>query len=172
MKKLFRLCRRVTLLAATAALFVALAAPAALGATWKNLEPLKSSRADVERALGAPIGELPNESGALRFKVAGGTVVVVFVDAKFVAAHKLQPELVGTVRQIVLQHDRAPDTPESIGVAKNSNFKREERGAVVTYRNQHDGLAYTFINGKLKTTYYTAAADVMARAQKGGTGKG
>lgn len=136
-------------------------------ASWGGIEPLKSRRADVERLLGRPAENKPGQEGTLRFKVAGGTVIVAFVDARFVAAHKLDPELEGTVRQLVLQHENAPDTPESLKLADNKAFEREARGNITVYRNQRDGLAYFFLDSKLKTTYYNASAEQLKRAQKG-----
>ena len=135
-------------------------------ATWNNIEPFKSRRADVERILGKPVQNALGEDGTLRFRVAGGTVTVAFVTAKFVAAKRLQPELEGTVLQIVLQHDRATDTPESLGLANKSDFAREDgKDGVVVYRNLKDGVIYTFVGGQLKTTRYSPPAEQLARAQ-------
>lgn len=129
---------------------------------WNGIEPLKSRRADVERVLGKAVDAPGGETGALRFKVAGGMVTVSFVSAKFVATKKIMPELEGTVLQIVLQHERAADTPESLGLVNNSNFQREDKENVSHFRNQKDGISYTFINGKLKTTWHSPAAEVLA----------
>ncbi|HVF49794.1 MAG TPA: hypothetical protein VNA19_06895 [Pyrinomonadaceae bacterium] len=134
-------------------------------ANWNSIEPLKSRRGDVERALGKPLEDKPGETGTLRFKVAGGTVTVSFVNARFVANKKLSPDLEGTVLQVVLQHERAPDTPESLGLAKNSDFEREQRANVSHFRNQKDGISYTFVEGKLTTTWYSPAADQLLRAR-------
>lgn len=134
-------------------------------AAWNQIEPLKSRRADVERLLGKPIEDKPGQTGTLRFKVMGGMVTVSFVTAKFVATKKIEPELEGTVLQIVLQHERAPDSPDSLGLTHNSNFQREERQNVAHYRNQKEGIAYTFIDGKLRTTWYSPAAEQLARVQ-------
>jgi len=167
--------RRLKLFAALFA-FIAIAGFAKLvsAAAWSELEPFKSRRADVERVLGQPVKSPSGENAALQFKVAGGTVTVAFVDGKFVEAKKLLPELVGTVKEIVLQHDHSSITPESLDLAHKSDFKREDMrsdigGAV--YRNLKSGLVYTFIGGKLKTTYYTASTDQLARAQKKNAGK-
>ena len=130
--------------------------------SWNNIEPLKSRRADVERVLGKAVEEPGGETGALRFKVAGGMVTISFVSAKFVATKKIIPELEGTVLQIVLQHDRASDTPASLGLVNNSNFQREDRDNVSHFRNQKDGISYTFINGTLKTTWHSPAAELLA----------
>lgn len=137
----------------------------ARAASWLGIEPFKSRRADVERALGRPLQAAPDASGALHFKVAGGTVTVQFVDAKFVASKKLSHEAEGTVLQIVLQHERAGDTPESLKLNGNGDFEREERGNILVFRNQKEGLYYTFIDGKLKTTRYAASAEQIGRAQ-------
>jgi len=146
------------------ALFVADAAVAG-AASWKGIEPLKSRRADVERVLGRAARETMAD-GALHFDVAGGRVTIFFLTAKTVAVKKLSPELEGTVLQIVLQHDTAPDTPESLGLDKNKRFEREQKGDVLFYNNQRDGTAYIFIGGKLRTTRYSAPAEEFARTLK------
>ena len=134
-------------------------------AGWRNLEPLKSRRADVERELGQPMQEQPG--GSLNFKVTGGVVTVTFVDAKFVQTKKLSPDLEGTVLLIVLQHENSSDTPESLKLVNKSGFTREEKEAINVYYNQKDGLTYTFFNGRLKTTRYVPATGQLVRAQKG-----
>ena len=155
--------------AVLASLLVAFAAapfaPPARAAGWSGIEPLKSRRADVERLLGKPVDDRPGQTGTLKFKVAGGTVTVAFIDARFVAAHKLSPALEGTVRQVVLQHDSSSESPESLKLVKNGSFEREDRGQVSVFRNTRDGLAYTFVAGRLRTTYYTAASAQLARSQ-------
>ncbi|MBA2339312.1 MAG: hypothetical protein H0V88_02870 [Pyrinomonadaceae bacterium] len=138
---------------------------ALLAASWSNIEPLRSRRADVERQLGRPLADQPGETGTLRFRVVGGTVTVSFVTAKFVQTKKLDPALEGTVLTIVLQHENASDTPESLNLTNDSKFAREAKGDVVGYTNARDGLAYTFIGGKLKTSYYAASAAQLSRAQ-------
>src|SRR6185503_9904214 len=80
-------------------------AQAVQGASWNRIEPLKSRRAEVVEILGPPVSEAAD--GALRFNVMGGSVQISFVDAKFVTAKKLKPELEGTVLQIILQHERS-----------------------------------------------------------------
>jgi hypothetical protein len=152
-------------LSVVAFLLSGLALDAARAESWNSIEPLKSRRADVERVLGKPVEDKAGETGTLRFQVAGGTVQVSFVNARFVATKKLSPELEGTVLQIVLQHERATDTPESLGLINNSNFQREEKQNVVQYRNLKDGIAYTFIEGKLKTTWYSPASEQLLRAR-------
>ncbi|HEV2705040.1 MAG TPA: hypothetical protein VGV59_03900 [Pyrinomonadaceae bacterium] len=141
---------------------VAGASPTRAG-EWNGIEPLKSRRADVERVLGRPIQDVPGQTGTLRFKVAGGTVTVFFVNSKFVESRKLAPEVEGTVMQIVLQHERATDTPESLGLVNNSKFERQDKGEVSGFVNLKDGIAYTFVQGKLTTTRYSATAEDLAR---------
>ena len=136
-------------------------------APWSGIEPLKSRRADVERLLGKPLKDQPGENGTLHFKVAGGSVKVAFISARFIATKKLFPELEGTVQQIVLQHENSSETPESLTIAGNSKFERQQGQGGVVYRNQKDGIAYTFIGGKLKTTYFTPSSEQWSRAQKG-----
>ena len=158
---------RAALFVLTAAAFVGLDAVGARAASWKGIEPLKSRRTDVERALGAPARETQSD-GALHFDVAGGRVTVFFVSAQFVASKKLSPALEGTVLQIVLQHDKASDTPESMGLDKNKKFERDEKGNVRLYTNAKEGVIYTFVGGRLNTTRYTPPAEQLARFFKKG----
>src|SRR5215212_10893816 len=105
---------RAVALSLAAALAVLLSAGVARAATWKGLEPFVSKRADVERVLGAPVSDRFAEDGTLEFNVSGGKVTVFFVTPKFIASKRLPERYLGTVLQIVLQHDRATDTPESM----------------------------------------------------------
>ena len=159
--------RRVLASCVVSGAVVILLAQTAAAASWSGIEPLKSRRADVERALGKPLLDQPGEDGILHFKVAGGMVTVTFVTARFVQTKKLFPALEGTVLQIVLQHDNSSDTPESLGLRSKSGFEREEGTNGFVYRNLRDGIAYTFIEGKLRTTRYSATTDQLARARKG-----
>ena len=70
-------------LAAVASLL--LSAGSARAASWKGLEPFVSKRADVERVLGAPVADRMAQEGSLKFNVSGGSVMVFFVTARFVA---------------------------------------------------------------------------------------
>lgn len=160
-----RACR---LLAAFTIILAALAgfSQKATAATWNNIEPLKSRRADVERVLGKPLKDKSNADATLRFKVSGGMVTIFFVDAKFVATKKLSPELEGTVLQVVLQHENSNDTPESIGLPGKSDFQREASQQTVIYRNLKDGLFYTFLGGRLKETRYAPTAEQFVSARK------
>lgn len=133
-------------------------------ASWQGIEPLKSRRAEVVQILGQPVGESPE--GVLRFTVMGGSVQVSFVDEKFVTAKKLKPELAGTVLQIVLQHERSTDTPESMKLLQNKAFVRDDVRNVSIFRNMKAGMAYTFIDGVLKTTRYTFADGQLSRARR------
>ncbi|HYN83742.1 MAG TPA: hypothetical protein VER32_00715 [Pyrinomonadaceae bacterium] len=156
---------RVSLLAAV--VFAAVCAGEAGAATWKGLEPLKSRRTEVERALGRPVRDAVSEDGTLHFTVMGGRVTIFFVTPKFIAAKKLAPELEGTVLQIVLQHEAASDTPSSLKLDGDKRFERDSEGEVAVYRNLRDGVAYTFRGGKLITTRYSPPAEQLARlAQK------
>lgn len=132
--------------------------------SWQGIEPLKSRRADVEQILGRPISESLN--GPLTFKVMGGTASVSFVDEKFVKAKRMRPELEGTVLQIILQHENASDTPESMNLAKNRDFVRDDAKGALIYRNLKDGIIYTFLAGKLKTTRYTFSDRQIGRARR------
>ena len=130
--------------------------------SWKGIELLKSKRTDVERALGAPLRETRSDGG-LHFNVAGGKVTVFFVTPQFIASKKLAPELEGTVLQIVLQHERASDSPASLGLDKDKKFERDASGDVSVYRNLKDGLSYTFVRGRLVTTRYSVPTDQLAK---------
>jgi hypothetical protein len=159
MKRLNHLVFRATL----AITFVFLIAASVNAASWNGIEPLKSTRADVLKILGEPIGQSPD--GVLRFAVMGGTAQVSFVSEKFVSAKKLKSELVGTVLEIVLQHDRSSDTPESMKLLKNSAFTRDETQTSTIFRNVKQGLIYTF-QDTLKTTRYTFADEQLTKARR------
>ncbi|HEV2860408.1 MAG TPA: hypothetical protein VGX48_05320 [Pyrinomonadaceae bacterium] len=148
-------------LVAALAAFVLVSQPA-LAATWKGLEPFVSKRADVERVLGTPTADHFAEQGTLEFNVSGGKVTVFFVTPKFVAAKKLQPALEGSILQIVLQHERATDTPESMNLVKNSAYERQANGAIEVYTNAKDGIIYTFVESHLKTTRYSYSSAQFA----------
>jgi hypothetical protein len=135
----------------------------ASAASWNGIEPFKSTREDVVKILGQPIGESPD--GVLRFPVMGGSAQVSFVSEKFVTAKKLKPELVGTVLEIVLQHDRSSDTPASMNLLKNSAFTRDETQTSTIFRNMKQGLIYTF-QDTLKSTRYTFADGQLTKARR------
>lgn len=145
-------------------LFVFSIAANAPAASWNGIEPFKSSREDVVKILGQPIGESPD--GVLRFSVMGGTAQVSFVSEKFVTAKKLRPQLVGTVLEIVLQHEHSSDTPESLHLLKNSAFTRDETQTSTIFRNMKQGLIYTFSQGTLKSTRYTFADEQLTKARR------
>jgi hypothetical protein len=152
---------------AVAFVVLALAAQAAQAATWKGLEPFVSKRADVERVLGAPVADHLAQNGTLHFNVTGGQVTVFFVTPKFIAAKKLSPDLDGTVLQIVLQHTSATDTPESLNLVNNKDYDRQSKDQVDFFMNAKDGVGYTFVNDRLKTTRYSYSAEQLARIQRG-----
>jgi hypothetical protein len=158
---------RAVVLSLAAALAVLLSAGTGRAATWKGLEPFVSNRADVERVLGAPAADRYNEDGTLEFAVAGGRITIFFVTPKFIASKKLPAHYEGTVLQIVLQHQSARDTPESLNLVTNKAFKREAQGSVEKYTDEKDGLIYTFVESHLKTTRYAYSTDRLARIQQG-----
>lgn len=132
---------------------------------WNGIEPLKSTRADVERTLGKAIeDDAAGAPSALRFRVAGGIVTVAFVDKKFVENKKLNAALEGTVLQIILQHETATDTPETLKLNGKSEFVKESGGNTTTYRNVKDGIYYTFIENRLRTTRYSPSAEELKKA--------
>ena len=136
----------------------------AFAASWNGIEPFKSNRGDVIKILGQPIGE--STDGVLRFNVMGGSVQVSFVSDNFMKAKKLRPELVGTVLEIVLQHEKSSDTPVTMKLMDNKAFVREETKTTTIFRNAKDGIIYTFMNDKLKSTRYTFADSQLSRARR------
>lgn len=135
-----------------------------MAASWNGIEPFKSRRADVVKILGEPATE--SSDGAMRFNVAGGSVVVGFVTPRFVAAKKLSPALEGTVLQIVLQHDSSSDTPESLGLLKDRSFVPDDAQGSSVFRNAKDGIIYTFFGGKLRTTRFGFSDSQLVRARR------
>ena len=150
-----------------AAVSLLLSAAGARAASWKGLEPFVSRRADVEKALGAPVADRMAEDGSLKFSVSGGTVTVFFVTQKFVATKHLAPKLEGTVLQIVLSHDNATDTPQSLSLVTNKQYKLTSHNSVEVYLDEKEGLSYTFVGGHLKTTRYSYSEQQLARIQRG-----
>jgi len=131
--------------------------------SWQGIEPFKSRRDDVLKILGTPISE--SQSGPLTFKVMGGTASISFVDQNFVRTKRLRPELEGTVLQIILQHENSSDTPESMKLADNRKFTRDQMNDALVFRNLKEGVIYTFLGGTLKTTRYTFSEDQISRAR-------
>ena len=150
-----------------AAAYVILSSAHARAATWKGLEPFVSKRTDVERVLGAPVADRFAEDGTLEFNVSGGKVTIFFVTPKFVAAKKLPERYTDTVLQIVLQHERATDTPESMNLVRNSAFEHRHDKGVDVYLEPKEGVAYTFVDSLLKTTRYSYSSQQLARIQRG-----
>jgi len=133
-------------------------------APWNGIEPLKTRREEVIKKLGAPAGE--SAEGVLRFNVMGGSVLVSFVNEKFVKSKKLRPDLVGTVLLIVLQHEHSSETPETLKLAANHSFVKDESKGTTIFRNLKEGLIYTFIDGSLRTTRYTFADEQLTKARR------
>lgn len=133
-------------------------------ASWNGIEPFKSRRDDVLKILGHPVGE--TAEGAVRFAVSGGSVLVSFVNEKFVTSKRLRPELAGTVLEIVLQHEHSSDTPESMSLLKDKDFVRDEIGNASIFRSNKSGMVYTFVDGKLKTTRFTFSEAQLAKMRR------
>jgi len=133
-------------------------------APWNGIEPLKTRRDDVIKKLGTPAGESPE--GVLRFNVMGGSVQIRFVNEGFVKAKKLRPDLVGTVLEVVLQHEHSSDTAESLKLAENHSFVKNESKGTIIFSNLKEGLIYTFIDGSLRTTRYTFADEQLTKARR------
>ena len=158
-----RACWSLALRFSIAIIVLGFSASAVRAASWQGLEPFKSRRSDVLQALGKPVSD--PFGGPLTFQILGGTASVSFVDANFVRTKKLQPELEGTILQIILQHERSSDTPDSMGLLKNRAFTREEAKDALIFRNLKEGVVYTFLNGRLKTTRYTFSENQISRAR-------
>ncbi|HKG12904.1 MAG TPA: hypothetical protein VKB12_06180 [Pyrinomonadaceae bacterium] len=150
-----------------AAAYVILSSAQARAATWKGLEPFVSKRADVERALGAPAADRLAEDATLEFNVSGGKVTVFFVTQKFAAAKKLPERYLDTVLQIVLQHESATDTPESMNLVTNKAYEHRHDKGVDVYLEPKEGIAYTFVDSHLKTTRYSYSSQTLAKIQRG-----
>ena len=154
---------------ATAILIVSILAAASFAGdanadSWNGIELFKSRRDDVMKILGKPISE--SSEGALRFAVSGGTVLVSFVNEKFVTNKRLRPELLGTVLEIVQQHEHSSDTPESMNLLKNKDFVRDDVENVSIFRSNKSGMVYTFVDGRLRTTRFTFSAAQLARLRR------
>ncbi len=150
-------------LAVLAAAFAVLmfASQEARAATWKGLEPFVSKRADVERVLGRPTTDRLAKDGTLHFALPDGAVTFSFVTPKFIAARKLSPALEGTVFQIVVQHAASTHTPESLKLVKNPDYEVVASGPTQVYTNPKDGIYYTFVESRLKTTRYSYSAEQL-----------
>lgn len=161
--KTSRACWSLVLRFSIAIIALGFCSSAVRAASWQGLEPFKSRRGDVLQALGTPLSD--PFGGPLTFKILGGTASFSFVDANFVRTKKMRPELEGTVLQIILQHESSSDTPDSMGLLENRDFTREEAKEALIFRNLKEGVVYTFLNGKLKTTRYTFSENQIGRAR-------
>ena len=148
---------------AVSALVMLLASVTANAGSWHGIEPLKTRRAEVLKILGTPLSD--NADGPLTFKVMGGTVTIFFVDQNLVRAKRLRGDVAGTVLQIVLQHENSSDTADSLGLLKNKRYAREDAKGAVIFRDLKEGIVYTFVNSKLKTTRYTFSEDQISHAR-------
>jgi hypothetical protein len=163
----FRAHARAAAVVLAALSFVLLSSRIGRAASWKGLEPFVSKRADVERVLGTPVSDRLAGEGTLKFNVSGGTVTVLFVTPKTRAAKKLPAKYEGTVLQIVLSHDNATDTPESMNLVTNKAFKRQGHDHVEVFTDEKEGIVYTFVDSRLKTTRYAYSEQQLARIQRG-----
>jgi hypothetical protein len=143
------------IVAITAITFAAVAG-LAQAASWKGIEPLKARRADVIRILGKPVSGGPTDP-SMRFTTRDGVAIVSFVRRDFGALKGWDPQLEGTVVQILIQHEGSKDTPRSLGLEGNAKFDRQEKGDTVFYRNRKEGIIRIFKAGKLATTIYAPA---------------
>jgi hypothetical protein len=91
---------------------------------------------------------------------------VRFVNESFIKSKKLRPDLAGTVLEIILQHEHSSDTPESLKLADNHSFVKDESKGTTIFTNLKEGLIYTFIDGSLRTTRYTFANEQLTKARR------
>lgn len=159
-RRVARVHSAFAILAAVFALLL-LASQAGRAATWKGLEPFVSKRADVERVLGKPTADRLAKDGTLHFELPAGPVTITFVTPKFIAARKLVPALEGTVLQIVVQHTASTETPESLKLVNNPDYEKVASGPTQVYTNPKDGIYYTFVESRLKTTRYSYSAEQL-----------
>jgi hypothetical protein len=141
-----------------------LGSSSASAAPWNGLEPLKTRRDEVVKKLGAPISETTD--GVMKFNLMGGSVQIRFVNDAFIKSKKLRPDLVGTVLEIILQHEHSSDTPETLKLADNHSFVKDESKGSTIFSNLKEGLIYTFIDGSLRTTRYTFANEQLTKARR------
>ena len=138
-------------------LAIAVVASTVRAASWKGIDPLKTRRADVIRILGKPASENAADS-SMRFSTPEGVATVSFVTQDFGALKGWDPALVGTVVQILLQHENSKETAKSLGLEGNRKLDREVRGDLVFYRDRKEGIIRIFDkSGKLATTIYAPA---------------
>jgi|ERR1041385_3523155 hypothetical protein len=161
MKTVAKLVTRFSLVSLFA---LGLAAANVNAANWNGLEPFKTRRDEVIKKLGTPISE--STEGIMRFNVMGGSVQVSFVNDQFVKSKRLRADLVGTVLEIVLQHEHSSDTPETLKISENHSFVKDESKGTTIFRNMKEGLIYTFIDGSLRTTRYTFADGQLTKARR------
>lgn len=154
----------LTVLAAACAVVV-MGSECARAATWKGLEPLVSKRADVERVLGKPSEDRLAKDGTLHFKVPEGPVTVFFVTPKFIAAQNVPARLEGTVLLILVQHTSSKETPGSMKLRANLDFKSQTRGPQEIYSNPKEGIYHTFLESRLKTTRYSFSEAMLKTLQ-------
>ena len=124
-----------------------------------------SKRADVERVLGRPSEDRLGKNGALYFDMPDGPVEVFFVTPKFIAARKLPARLEGTVLLILVQHPASRETPGSMKLRANLDFESQISGPTEIYSNPKDGIYYTFVESRLKTTRYSFSAERLRTLQ-------
>jgi hypothetical protein len=124
-----------------------------------------SRRADVERVLGPPSENRLAKDGTLRFDLPDSPVTVYFVTPKFIAAMKVPPSIEGTVLLILVQHPSSRDTPGSMRLPAKLDFERQVSGPTEVYTNRKDGIYYTFIESRLRTTRYSFSAERLTKLQ-------
>ena len=137
----------------------------ARAATWKGLEPLVSRRGDVERILGPPTEDRLAKDGTLHFELPDGPVTVFFVTPRFIATRKIPPRLEGTVLLILVQHPSSRETPGSMKLRANLDFESQITGPTEIYANPKDGIYYTFVESRLRTTRYSFSDEQLKKLQ-------
>lgn len=132
---------------------------------WRGLEPLRSTRADVERTLGSP------EAGARNsYKTQTERVVVTYAEGECAYGWRVKP---GTLISLILYPTNVlPLSQLDLDETRIEKRRDVHIESLYFYVNQQDGLNYTVDVSKGVVTaieYYPAAKDNSLRCDVPGT---